>query len=83
MKTSNYTVRIIEPNENLFLTQKSNPGVVISKKVYLAIDDTPENWIEITQEEVDKYEAIKKAEAEELAKQEEQNKNIDNSIGDL
>lgn len=83
MKTSNYTVRIIEPNENLFLTQKSNPGVVISKKVYLAIDDTPENWIEITQEEVDKYEAIKKAEAEELAKQEEQNQNIDNSIGDL
>lgn len=83
MKTSNYTVRIIEPNENLFLTQKSNPGVVISKKVYLAIDDAPENWVEITQEEVDKYEAIKKAEAEELAKQEEQNKNIDNSIGDL
>lgn len=52
MKTSNYTVRIIEPNENLFLTQKSNPGNIMSKKVFLAVNDSIENWIEVTEEEV-------------------------------
>ena len=54
MKTSNYTVNILEPNEGFYLTHKDNPGVILSKKVFLAVNDSQDNWIEITIEEGDK-----------------------------
>ena len=53
MKISNYTVNIIEPNEGFYLTNKENPGDILSKKVFLAVNDSAENWIEISIEEGD------------------------------
>lgn len=52
MIKSNYTVQVIEPSEGYFLTQKANPGNIMSKKVFLAVNDSIENWIEVTEEEV-------------------------------
>ena len=53
MKVSNYTVNIIEPNEGFYLTNKENPGDILSKKVFLAANDSAENWVEISIEEGD------------------------------
>ena len=57
MKISNYTVNIIEPNEGFYLTNKENPGDILSKKVFLAVNDSAENWIEISIEEGDAHQA--------------------------
>ena len=53
MKVSNYTVNVIEPNDGFYLTNKENPGDVLSKKVFLAANDSAENWVEISIEEGD------------------------------
>lgn len=73
MKQSNYTVTIIEPSEGYTLTQAKEVDVqerVLSKKVFLAITDSPSNWKEITDDEA----ANIAAEQERLAKEAEQNK---------
>lgn len=57
MKQSNYTVQIIEPSEG-WLTQKENVEIqnrVFSKKVFLAVNDSIDNWKEITEEEYAAY----------------------------
>ena len=66
MKISNYTVNIIEPNEGFYLTNKEKPGDILSKKVFLAVNDSAENWIEISIEEGDALHAeiIKEKEAQ-------------------
>ena len=53
MKVSNYTVNIIEPNDGFYLTNKENPGYILSNKVFLAANDSAENWVEISIEEGD------------------------------
>ena len=53
MKVSNYTVNIIEPNDGFYLTNKENPGDILSKKIFLAANDSSENWVEISIEEGD------------------------------
>ena len=53
MKVSNYTVNIIEPNDGFYLTNKENPGDILSKKVFLAANDSAENWVEISIKEGD------------------------------
>lgn len=57
MKTSNYTVQIIEPSEG-WLTQTHEVEIqdrIFSKKVFLALNDKMENWKEITEEEYNEY----------------------------
>ena len=69
MKKSNYTVQIIEPSEGYTLTQAANIEAkdrILSKKIFLAVNDSPDNWKEITDAEA---EAIK-AEQERLAEEE-------------
>ena len=53
MKVSNYTVNIIEPNDGFYLTNKENPGDILSEKIFLAANDSAENWVEISIEEGD------------------------------
>ena len=48
MKNSEVTIRVIEPEEGYTLTN----GETYSKKVYLGINDDPENWYEVLDEEV-------------------------------
>lgn len=76
MKKSNYTVQIIEPNEGFTLTQSAEVDVkarTFSKKIYLAVNDSPDNWKEITDAEAEELQA----EQERLFKEEEEN-NIPN-----
>ena len=72
MKQSNYTVIILEPMEG-WLTQKENVEIqnrVFSKKVFLAVNDSIDNWKEITEEEYAAYQV----ELEEYNKSLEENK---------
>lgn len=76
MKRSNYTVQIIEPNEGFTLTQSAEVDVkarIFSKKIYLAVNDSPDNWKEITDAEAEELQV----EQERLFKEEEEN-NIPN-----
>lgn len=75
MIQSNYTVRIIEPSEGFTLTQSADVDLenrTLSKKVFLAINDDPSNWKEITDAEADEIrsqqEAIAKAKEDERTK---------------
>ena len=75
MIQSNYTVRIIEPSEGFTLTQSADVDLenrVLSKKVFLAVNDDPSNWKEITDAEADEIrsqqEAIAKAKEDERTK---------------
>lgn len=67
MKVSNYTVNVIEPNDGFYLTNKENPGDILSKKIFLAANDSAENWVEISIEEGDALHAqiIKERKAQE------------------
>lgn len=72
MKQSNYTVIILEPMEG-WLTQAQECEIqnrVFSKKVFLAINDSIDNWKEITEEEYAAYQI----ELEEYNKSLEENK---------
>lgn len=72
MKQSNYTVQILEP-ENGWLTQTENVEIqdrVFSKKVFLAVTDTIDNWKEISEEQYQLYQI----ELEEYFKSLEENK---------
>ena len=74
MKTSNYTVQIIEPNDGCTLTQSADVELrdrIFSKKVYLAVNDKASNWKEITDAEADKL-----REEQEILAREDAAKNI-------
>lgn len=56
MKTSNITIRVIEPSEGYYLTQrerKEDESIILSKKVFLSALDSPDNWVEISEAEGD------------------------------
>lgn len=70
MKQSNYTVIIIEPSEGYTLTQSADVEVkdrILSKKIYLAINDSIANYKEITDKEAEDI----RLEQERLAKEEQ------------
>lgn len=57
MKQSNYTVQILEP-ENGWLTQANDIEIenrIFSKKIFLAVTDSIDNWIEISEEQYQTY----------------------------
>ena len=69
MIKSNYTVIILQPSEGYTLTQSKDVEVqdrILSKKIFLAVNDSPDNYKEITDKEA---EAII-AEQERLAEEE-------------
>jgi hypothetical protein len=54
MKQSTINIRVIEPSEGFYLTQKNrkeDEEVILSDKVILSAKDSPENWVEIQKEE--------------------------------
>ena len=72
MKQSNYTVIIIEPSEGYTLTQSADVEVkdrILSKKIYLAINDSIANYKEITDKEAEDI----RLEQERLAKEAQHN----------
>jgi hypothetical protein len=57
MIQSNYTVHIVEPS-NGWLTQVEDVEIqnrIFSKKIFLAVNDSIDNWKEITEEEYQAY----------------------------
>lgn len=68
MKNSNYTVRVIEPETGFYLTQAADVNVedrILSKKIFLAINDSEDNWKEISDMEAE----VIKAEQERIARE--------------
>jgi len=64
MKQSEYITRVLEASEGYTLTQSADVPLmerILVKKVYLAVNDSPDNWTEITD-----------AEAEEIKRQQEE-----------
>lgn len=58
MIQSNYTVVIIEPTEGWLTQSADNIEIqdrVFSKKVFLAVNDTVDNWKEISEEQYQVY----------------------------
>lgn len=56
MKESTYITRVLVPEEGHYITQAgeiADEERVFSKEVFLAINDSPANWKEITEEEAD------------------------------
>lgn len=73
MIKSNYTVVVLEPSEGYTLTQSADVEVqnrILSKKVFLAVNDSPSNWKEITDAEADEIRIAQ----EEYAKLQENSK---------
>lgn len=69
-----FKVRVLIPELGYKLTQANEVEIenrIISDKIYLAVNDDAENWIEITNEEAD---AIV-AEQEKIAKEKEEDLN--------
>lgn len=75
MKQTAYSVKVIEAEESKILTQAAEVSLqerVFSKKLYLAVNDTPDNWKEITDEEAAALKAEEAAAAEAKAQAEEE-----------
>lgn len=56
MIETSYTTRVLEASEGFTLTQSADVPLlerILVKKVYLAVNDSPENWTEITDAEAD------------------------------
>ena len=54
MEITKYEVKVIIPSNGHTLTQANEVNIedrILSKKVYLAINDSPSNWKEITDDE--------------------------------
>ncbi len=49
-------LRLLEPDEGLWLYKDDNGTRIFSDLVYLANNDSPENWRECTTEEKEAYE---------------------------
>lgn len=78
MTTDNYTMRVLRADEGNFLTNNDAQTAldkVIATVVYLAVNDTPDRWIEIDAQQAEEIKAlqaeeIKAQQAEEQAQQE-------------
>lgn len=67
MKQTTYTTRVIKPEEGFYLTQSEEVEVInriFSKEIYLAANDSPDNYTEISEQEAN----IIMAQQEELRK---------------
>lgn len=77
MKQSNYTVQILEP-ENGWLTQAQEIEIqnrIFSKKVFLAVNDSVDNWTEISEEQYQVYQIELDAYFKSLEENQEENIN--------
>ena len=81
MVESTYTTRVLTASEGCFLTQanlESVENAILSTEVYLAVNDSPENWKEITEEEARII--IKKQEEERKRMDEEERKRVEEEM---
>ncbi len=56
MKQQEYITRVLIPDEGNYITQAADVNIeerVFSKEVFLAVNDSPSNWKEITEDEAE------------------------------
>ena len=76
MKQTTYTTRVLTPEQGNYITQAEEVDIihrVFSEKVFLAVNDSPSNWKEITADEAEILMAAQKAALEEEANKDEAN----------
>lgn len=76
MKQTTYTTRVLIPEEGHYITQAEEVDIIhriFSNKIFLAVNDSPSNWKEITADEAEILMAAQKAALEEEANNEESN----------
>ena len=65
MQQTSYTMQMIAPEEGKYLTQKSEVDikrrVITPNKIYLSVQDNPDDWKEISEEEAEALLAEQKA----------------------
>lgn len=78
MKNSLYTVQIIEPSEGMWLKQKNTEiqNMFFSKKVFLSINSTPDEWEEVTDEYKTEIEKQQKELLQKELQEEKENKEV-------
>ena len=67
MIQSNYTVQILQAAEGCKLTQKKDVDIkqrIFTNKVFLSINDKPENWKEISNDEAIEIQELQRKLAE-------------------
>lgn len=75
MIQSTYSVIILQPSEGQTLTQSTDVEIqdrILSKKIFLAVNDKPENWKEITDAEAEEIRIAQEKYAKELLENKEQ-----------
>lgn len=76
MIQTTYTTRVLVPELGNYITQAEEVDIIhriFSEKVFLAVNDSPSNWKEITADEAEILMAAQKAALEEEANNEESN----------
>lgn len=59
------TLRKLTPTEGMWLTQMGNTDArIFSQEIYLAVNDSPENWREATEQEKLEWEEAEQARME-------------------
>lgn len=64
MIQTTYTTRVLVPEEGHYITQAEEVEIkdrVFTTKVFLAVNDSPSNWKEITADEAESLMAAKEA----------------------
>lgn len=74
MKQSSFTTQILTPDKGMILTQSADIDIknrIFSDKLYLGVNDSPDNWKEITEQEADRLKEEQRAaiEAEQEVKE--------------
>jgi hypothetical protein len=74
MKTTNYTMRVLQAEDGKYLTQSKDVDIleriITSDKIYLAANADISDWVEITASKAEAYNR-RKREAEEQAETQE------------
>lgn len=72
MITKNFTVRVLEASEGFVLTQVEDVDVmnrILSDRVFLGVNDSEDNWKEITAEKAAEIEKERLEKEEELKRE--------------
>ena len=70
MKTSNYTMRVLQAEDGKFLTQSKDVDImeriITNDKIYLAANAEISDWIEISADKAEVYEEMKRLKEKEM-----------------
>jgi hypothetical protein len=75
MKTTNYTMRVLQAEEGKYLTQAKDVDImeriITADKVYLAANAEVSDWIEISAAKAEVYEEMKRLKEKEMEEEQQ------------